>query len=648
MVGEDQKIWFVYLTDHHEGPFTVADVAAKHSQGLVDGKTLSWKDGMAEWVPLETIPELATILSASSAAALSVESPDDGASLAQMLASNQQAEAAPDLSVEDIAVDGEDSSAAPVSATLPKAFTKPAATKSSVQAATFDQPADDEQVWNLRNSGSVSGPFSMEQLAEMAKAGELEEDFELWAPGMTDFQSGKQFPSLAKQKKSAGGGLKSTLNTLTKGLNKAAGAASKKTGLPKTVNPAADDEVTDPGIEMPAKNGGVLAKLKNLFAKKAAKKAAPAAFKGVATTKKITKASSSGGAGAMVKRLVMVLVVVGLLGGAGSAYFMFFMSSIPNMEDVRPGDFEQIKAVAKESLKAGAKTFLAISQADDINPTYYFASNLPEGTVVSMLATGAPGTLVNAVGFEKKLTAPVMKTHIATFGPLENEGKPFPMGEYTLEITADNGVKLEQKVFIGGKRTGPTYERRMKQYKDKLQASYDQEIQELRELIQTLKSTHDDLVKKVGEYKGNRSLASWRGFANNFVAITGQLDQKLKDKVAALATAEKYYPGTYKDIQTMLGQLVQYFQLENAQVETGKVQNTAELHALTQAGIQSLDQFLAQALVRSPLDVLAANYLLAHPADGAAPAAIAPSTAPATAPAVATPAPLVAAPNLSP
>ena len=35
-MSEEQKIWFIYITDHHEGPFTISEIKEKVTQGLAN------------------------------------------------------------------------------------------------------------------------------------------------------------------------------------------------------------------------------------------------------------------------------------------------------------------------------------------------------------------------------------------------------------------------------------------------------------------------------------------------------------------------------------------------------------------------------------------------------------------------------------
>jgi len=44
-----EKKWFVYLGDHHEGPFSVDDIQGKISEGHVSTENYVWAEGMTDW-----------------------------------------------------------------------------------------------------------------------------------------------------------------------------------------------------------------------------------------------------------------------------------------------------------------------------------------------------------------------------------------------------------------------------------------------------------------------------------------------------------------------------------------------------------------------------------------------------------------------
>jgi predicted Zn finger-like uncharacterized protein len=51
--------WHVVVNDAQEGPFTSEEITAKVEAGDLGLDTFVWKEGMAEWVPLGSVPELA-------------------------------------------------------------------------------------------------------------------------------------------------------------------------------------------------------------------------------------------------------------------------------------------------------------------------------------------------------------------------------------------------------------------------------------------------------------------------------------------------------------------------------------------------------------------------------------------------------------
>lgn len=59
MQNMDQKKWFVYLGDHHEGPFSVDEVLQKENSGVIGRGSFVWCDGMPDWKPMQEVDELA-------------------------------------------------------------------------------------------------------------------------------------------------------------------------------------------------------------------------------------------------------------------------------------------------------------------------------------------------------------------------------------------------------------------------------------------------------------------------------------------------------------------------------------------------------------------------------------------------------------
>lgn len=56
-----ESTWFVYLNGQQLGGQTTANLTALKAQGAIDGSTLVWKAGMANWTPISAVPELANL-----------------------------------------------------------------------------------------------------------------------------------------------------------------------------------------------------------------------------------------------------------------------------------------------------------------------------------------------------------------------------------------------------------------------------------------------------------------------------------------------------------------------------------------------------------------------------------------------------------
>ena len=607
-MSDQQKIWFVYITDHHEGPFTPAEVAEKVTQGQVTAQTLGWKDGMAEWVPIDSIPELQAAINAASAPAAAdpaaAGGEGEGFSLAQMLAAQQGGGEAPAADF---------TSGADALAAIPSGVNEHGA---PAAAANYDSgmPGPDEEVWTLRVGAQVNGLYSLNQLKSMAAAGDVPPTSMLWHAGWTDFQPLASVPELASVRAAKRSG-----NTVGSGVMKRPAGLAPITAAANV----GDDDDTDTNIGAPSDEPGsrglkgVLAKVAGIFKRKP-KELKPDAGK-PSFTKGKGKVTPKGGLVAKIKRVAAISFLLLLVAGGGAAYFLFLASPLPRDLDVIPEDLEQMTETVKAPETEGGRLYLAPARgteevpADDTSPKFYVATNLAEGTAVTMQITGKPGSLVNRTSFTKQYFANVGANKLAVFERLDDDGKPLPMGEYSVKVTAGGATPLSFDRFMGGRKSA-AYQDRLKKYKDKLQGDYDKEMQELREMIDTLKGIHSDMAKRLADYKvvgtvaANRPRlqADWRGFGPTSLGILTQLDQKLKGRNASGAST--FHPRAFQDVATTLAQLQQLLQAHGQRVE-GQLPaaNPDELDASVQAGITSLEQLLAQLLVKSPFDLPAAS-----------------------------------------
>ncbi len=61
-----EKKWFIYIGDHHEGPFSVAEIGQKLRDKVVEATSFVWCDGMADWKAMNEITDFSDELSPQS------------------------------------------------------------------------------------------------------------------------------------------------------------------------------------------------------------------------------------------------------------------------------------------------------------------------------------------------------------------------------------------------------------------------------------------------------------------------------------------------------------------------------------------------------------------------------------------------------
>lgn len=698
-MSDQQKIWFIYLTDHHEGPFTAPEIAEKAKAGLVNGQSLAWKDGMPEWVPAETIPELAAAMAADGAAASPAAAPEpEGASglvvsgdtgitpapgavsdtndgevsLAQLLAQQQGGGGNTNPS-------GQIADSASVLSSMLAGVQKdnPVTMGGGVSIGGITQqtksiagePAPTEEAWTLKIGAQVSGMHSLNRLKELASSGEIPPDAMVWHSGWNDFQPVSTVASLDAARKKAGTKITNTKSNMTRPGMMTSGQSNQAIS-------GDDDEPTDTDLEAPPPPGlkGILFKLKGMLKRKK-KKAAPAAAapagKGkiaLAPVGAPKKTADAGSKGAAIKKVAALLIAIAAVGGITYGVWIFFLSSpLPSNLDVSEEDKATMTALVTTKPEAGAKLLIAQargseeSPADPTSPKYYVATNLAEGATVTLTVTGAPGKLVNRLSFEKTFTATVDKTHLATFDQVKDDGKPL-WGEFTLKATADGAEAVELTgMFIGAK--GPSYQNRLKQFRESVQGEYDKEIEELRQFITTLKGEQADASRLIKEYKelwavpANRTkvTADWTQFTSKSQNFLGQVEQRLKERLSG-QTPPKYHARAFQDVSTTLGQIQQLVKAHGERLagSTTTSGNPDELDGLVQAGVLALESWLSQAVSKNPFDATKPtnDKLPTAPAAPAPAPAAAPAETPSAAPAAATPppapAPAPAAPATTP
>lgn len=62
MDGFNEKKWFIYLGDHHEGPFSLAEIQQKMTERLITSANYVWAEGMPDWKQMPEVPAFQALL----------------------------------------------------------------------------------------------------------------------------------------------------------------------------------------------------------------------------------------------------------------------------------------------------------------------------------------------------------------------------------------------------------------------------------------------------------------------------------------------------------------------------------------------------------------------------------------------------------
>lgn len=56
-----EKKWFVYIGDHHEGPFSIEEIHQKILSGMILSDYYVWTEGMSDWASMHELPEFSSV-----------------------------------------------------------------------------------------------------------------------------------------------------------------------------------------------------------------------------------------------------------------------------------------------------------------------------------------------------------------------------------------------------------------------------------------------------------------------------------------------------------------------------------------------------------------------------------------------------------
>lgn len=268
-----------------------------------------------------------------------------------------------------------------------------------------------------------------------------------------------------------------------------------------------------------------------------------------------------------------------ILAGAGVVLYslgsFIFGSHLPALNNLSKQDEREIRAAVAERLKDGATAAIGLVATDPLAPEFYVGTNLPNGTKLDLQVDGLSDTLLDTVhvSVHAKMT---VKGGLAKSPHFQQEnGTPFPRGEYQVSVLSPEGKSLGNKVYFLGGARDPSYDQSLKKFHEKLRAQAHTEIAELKQFVDTLeeqlRSTGDEFQKILENQQASFSSqkARWLGFHRDWIQFEGQLQNSTRSWTTEAAQKNFFYASLYQavikadqDVAKVHENQTHYFDLE--------------------------------------------------------------------------------------
>ncbi len=265
-----------------------------------------------------------------------------------------------------------------------------------------------------------------------------------------------------------------------------------------------------------------------------------------------------------------------------------WISPIPVLSNVSPEDYEELKAAAGANPDTdGPRVAIALSKTDLTSPTFYVASNLPEGTLFTVVVQGVPDTLLNQLAFSGTLQVKLNKRLGQSAALRAINGKLVPRGQYKVGVFTrkDAARPLALKTYFLGGFNDAIYAQRLKEFHDKIRARANAELTEVLQFTQTLES---QLTSTSSKFKSSfplsrkkkialRQKKTWGAFHASWSKLELQIDQALRKWTPEILQNDYFYGSLYKLIQQTGAAIGQVHGLQDAYMRGSMDTKTFEI-----------------------------------------------------------------------
>ncbi|HUP56861.1 MAG TPA: hypothetical protein VM598_05365, partial [Bdellovibrionota bacterium] len=242
-----------------------------------------------------------------------------------------------------------------------------------------------------------------------------------------------------------------------------------------------------------------------------------------------------------------------------------FLSPIPELADVAPEEFQELRAAAVASPSSGNPMFaVALSKTSVESPAFYVAANVQDGTQLKLVFDGVPETLLNASTFNQVLSVVITKRLGRTGALKTGTGGSVPRGQYLVSLidptdaapSARPGEKpsairplVAKSYFLGGVKDA-LYASRLKEFHETLTLKAGEELVEAKAYAdhfekQLAESTQQFSFTRQGAKVMPTRRKVWEKFHGKWLKSWGQMSQNFSKWTPEAVRADRYYAGLF-------------------------------------------------------------------------------------------------------
>jgi len=257
----------------------------------------------------------------------------------------------------------------------------------------------------------------------------------------------------------------------------------------------------------------------------------------------------------------------------------------PSIEDdaLSPEQKREILNTLKESKTTGMPIFAIVKIETEVeSPYFYISSNLKETSTITLNIEGIPDTLIDQFYFKMYTDLKIENGWIRTPILRQKDGKAISQGEYKFQISCKNCPEwpqskntslYEKTLFLGGKRES-NYDGKLKNYHLSLRKQAQSEIQDIRQISETLEKQLNDTTLEFDQLLRQRFLSTpersrtWKTFHNRWTQLQNQLDLLYNSWSPEILSEKIFYGELYAKLKTAAADIKNIHSKQNNYIQT--------------------------------------------------------------------------------